>query len=479
MSEVLAGLPGAEVWQESPVEEGVELEAGRDVLLVLGDVQGFVGEASSRDGRRLLVADRSAANLRRLRELLPWLRPRPLGLRAAFGFGDRLGLATPGHVRALRKAGAGWAPIFAQQSVRENARTRRSPLDVIDNATWGMFQAGWKDGAGADADHLKTVADVEAFAAAGYTFFTFDPGEHVQPGADAMDAARLREALTALPWNELEDTADAMIRRYGAESDQESIARAAVKYGAAVAHVKVLYRRLQEVAPDGFEVEVSVDETDTPTTPLQHVFVATELARLDVHWVSLAPRFVGRFEKGIDYIGDQVAFEADCVAHAAIARNLGPYKLSLHSGSDKLSIYPAFRRAAGELAHVKTAGTSYLEALRTIARLAPGLFREICAAAWGSFERDRASYHISARLEAAPAPGELADTELPDLLDDFHGRQVLHVTFGSVLEATGERLHGILSRHYEGYEADLERHFVRHLEALKAGKADAEVRQGG
>lgn len=488
----LSRLAGLEVRPVSVVLlDGVELGAGRkggaDLLLVLeaGDVsravKGFEGDLTASGGRRLLAGPRSARNLSRLRCLLPWLRPRPLGLRPAFGFGDRLGLATPGHVSALRQAGAGWSPIFAQQSIREMSRTRRSPQQVIDDATWGVFASGWRDGAGADADHLKTPADVEACAAAGFTFFTFDPGEAVQAAADGLEGGALRQALEALPWPALEDSAESLLARYrsdptgafaelGIEPDEEAVARAAVKYGGAVALVRALYRRLLEVAPDEHEVEVSVDETDAPTTPLQHAFVATELARLGVRWVSLAPRFVGRFEKGVDYIGDPDLFALDCAVHAAIARRLGPYKLSLHSGSDKVSIYPAFRRAAGDLAHVKTAGTSYLEALRTVSRLDPELFREVCAVAWQSFERDRASYHISARLAAAPAPGTMTDAELPRLLDDVHARQVLHVTFGTALEAVGDGLLRTLDGHREEYHADLERHFVHHLEALSAGR---------
>ena len=79
--------------------------------------------------------------------------------------------------------------------------------------------------------------------------------------------------------------------------------------------------------------------------------------------VSLAPRFIGDFEKGVDYKGDLAALETSLADHAAIAEMLGPYKLSLHSGSDKLSMYPAFARATKGRFHVKTAGTSYLEAL--------------------------------------------------------------------------------------------------------------------
>ena len=139
-----------------------------------------------------------------------------------------------------------------------------------------------------------------------------------------------------------------------------------------------------------------------PATPSTSTS-SRELARLGVHWVSLAPRYIGRFEKGVDYIGDLAAFEADFALHAAIARRFGPYKLSLHSGSDKFSVYPIAMAQTRGLVHLKTAGTSYLEALRTIAALDPALFREIYVFARGRYPTDRASYHVSADLAKAPA----------------------------------------------------------------------------
>jgi hypothetical protein len=127
------------------------------------------------------ITSRSAAWLRKT---LPFLEAGTIGLKKSAGCGDRLGLATPGHVRAVRKTGV--APIFAQQSVRENERTGRTPLQVMDDALWGVFQEGWRNGFGADADHLKTTAQVDSFAAAGYIFFTIDPGEYVNNDAEKL-----------------------------------------------------------------------------------------------------------------------------------------------------------------------------------------------------------------------------------------------------------------------------------------------------
>ena len=364
-------------------------------------------------------------------------------------------------------------------------RSDRSPQEVLDDATWGVFAEGWQEGFGADADHLKTTEDIDACVAAGYSFFTFDPGEYVDDGAEAAGASALRTALEDLPWQDLEDVTADMKRRYldrtfeadGHEVrfDDVSLAQAAVKYGAAVAHVARLYRHLRAAMGEGdFEVEVSVDETESPTTHAQHIYIATELRRLGVRWVSLAPRYVGRFEKGVEYMGDVAGFEEGIEVHAAIARTVspdGPYKLSLHSGSDKFSVYPAFVRQTRGLAHLKTAGTSYLEALRTVAALDPDLFREIYDFSRGRYEEDRASYHVSASLERAVQPEYVPDEELPALLEQFDPREILHVTFGSVLKEARyrDRLLGLLRDHPEHYAAGLEKHFLRHLEPFANG----------
>jgi hypothetical protein len=452
-------------------------DPGREAALA-----GFEGERAERDGRTILVGPTNAPNAVALRRALPWLVPRTLPPGTSAGFGDRLGAATPGHVRALRAVGAPIAPIFAQQSIREMIRTGRTPQAVMDDATWGIFEAGWTGGVGADADHLKTPADIDVCAAAGFSFFTIDPGTYVNDRADSAGPAELRAAFDALPWAQLECHGASLMANlagkvhdfegHRVQVDEPALVKAAVKYGLAVAHVTMMFRHLTEVmAGRAFDLEVSVDETDAPTSHAEHVYIASELQRLNVRWISLAPRFVGRFEKGVDYIGDLRAFEADISVHAAIARHFGSYKLSLHSGSDKFSIYEIAARHARGAVHLKTAGTSYLEALRAVAQVSPDLFRAVYAFSRGRYEEDRASYHVSARLERTPDPGTLADADLVKLLDHFDVRQVLHVTFGSVLTTRGvagtplfaDAILALLRSHPDVYAGCLERHFIRHL----------------
>lgn len=430
------------------------------------------------------VCPLSAANTLALREALPWLQPTPLGLQTSAGFGDRLGLATPGHINSLelvlRQPGARQIqPIFAQQSIREMTRTRRVPADVLNDATWGTFQAGWRGHVGADADHLKTTEDIDSCAAVGYTFYTFDPGAYVDSRADTIEASALPHLVAELPWDVLESSVADLAQLYSERDIElesrvlhisaENLLRAAAKYGRAIAHVSSLFRHLASKGQP-YEVEISVDETDTPTTHSEHVYIVSELRRLGVRWVSLAPRYVGSFEKGIDYIGNLAVLRADLAGHAEIARVLGPYKLSLHSGSDKFSVYPLFQELTRGLVHLKTAGTSYVEALRVVAQIAPALFREITAFARGRYLQDRQSYHVSASLERMPDLAALPDEALPPLLDNLDTRQVLHVTFGSTLDTFGPALRDLLQQNEQAYATQLEHHFYRHLAPFSSEK---------
>ncbi len=465
-------------------EDGTEYALARVVgerrlaVLATGQwpvLQNFRGETGEAGKHTLLICPLDPQNAAALRGCLAWLRPRPLGLQTSAGMGDRLGLATPGHVRALRAVHGDIAPIFAQQSMREMTRTGRIPQQVMDDATWGIFSEGWRDGVGADADHLKTTEDIDACLAAGFTFYTIDPGAYLDNRAEHAGASDLQALADALPIDVHPSSSGLLGRKLAMEDhaitfDELTLLRAAVKYGRAVARVAGLYRYLERMAgAHAFELEVSVDETEQPTSHAEHAYIASELRRLGVKWVSLAPHFVGRFEKGVDYIGDVAAFAADIAGHAAVARHFGPYKLSLHSGSDKYSIYPAAALQTRGLVHLKTAGTSYLEALRVATILDPDLFCEIYSFARQRFGADRASYHVSAELAKAPEPASVTDGAA--LLDQFDAREILHVTFGSVLTektVAGEyrfrdRLVSLLNRHPEAYAAGLEKHFVRHL----------------
>ena len=384
-----------------------------------------------------------------------------LALTPSFGFGDRLGLATPGHIAALRAAGGNFSPVFAQQSVRENNRTGRTPQQVMDEAKRAVDAAGWNLPWGADADHLKTVDDLLPFVEAGYTFFTVDPGEQVDNAADTDSFAQMKQKAGAFHWDEVSALYLSESEQSWGQFDTETLMRAMVKYGNAIQHTVTMFKRLVELK-SSFDFEISVDETDSPTTALEHYFIARELTRLGVRFTSLAPRFIGRFEKGVDYIGDLDALDAELAKHASVTAYFGNYKLSLHSGSDKFSVYPLIAKYWGKNIHVKTAGTSYLEALRVLAKSTPDLFLKIYELGCERYETDKLTYHVSAQLDALPSTDDL-----PSLLDHFHAREMLHVTFGSALAWFGAEIKLALMKHETEYLEGLRTHFEKHLQLLQ------------
>jgi hypothetical protein len=432
--------------------------------------RGFAGTTESSDGDVRLVAETTSENALALRSALPWLKPSRFGLHTSAGFGDRLGLATPGHVRALKAVGAAINPVFAQQSIREMGRCHRTPRNVLDDATWGAFQAGWTQPVGGDADHLEELSDIDDTAAAGFVFYTLDPKAEVDPEAEHANPAAIQHKVEALDWAGLDSDLPTFIKTYAGhgidldheaiELDAESVCRAIAKYGPSLAHAMAMYRRLMEKGID-CEVEFAVDETDYPTKPAEHIVVVRELQRLGMEFVSFAPRFVGRFEKGVEYIGDIDELQRDFEIHAEIARALGPYKLSLHSGSDKYSTYPLIAEATKGLVHLKTAGTSWAEALRVIAHNDPDLMREVLALALDSFEANRKSYHLS--CDPARIPTHPTDEEVAHLMDVIDSRQVLHVGYGAILEEFGTRMYQVWNDNEEEHYRIIADHFVKHL----------------
>lgn len=463
-------------------------------LIVLGEkdvLSNFEGDVYPLGNRFLGVYPTKTKNADALRKIFNWLKPKPYGLETTFGCGDRLGLATPGHIHAARRCGVN--VLLAQQSIREMARTVRTPQEVMDDAMWGVFQEGYNQGFGSDADHLKTFQDIENTVAVGFTMFTIDPSENVDRAADQASEQELDEKLKTVDSKDLPVNVAELTKLYQGKTFEVpglnkitptpvDIKRAIVKYGKAVAHTEKMARHIEKVmAGKPYDLEMSVDETDNPTTPIEHLFVGLELKRRNIKVHSLALRFIGEFQKGIDYIGDLKAFEESFKVQFAIAKYCGPYKMSIHSGSDKFSIFPIIGRIAGTLVHEKTAGTSYLEALRAVAKVEPHFFREICQYALDRYPTDRATYHVAEKLDRMPDIKALADDQLEKLFDHDHGRQLLHVTFGSVLNEKAkdgsyrfkDKIFKALRENEELYAELLDGHFTRHMQSLGMAKNKA------
>lgn len=428
--------------------------------------------------RKTIICDDSSSAAAFLREEFPHLAPVVMGRQSAFGCGDRLGLVTPAHLWTLE--GSGFRPMAAQQSIRENSRTGRTMQGVLDDATLGAFEAGYTDGYGADADHIKQPEDIGRAVDAGYTFFTIDPSDHVRDEVQNMPKEQVFAEYRK--YTNIDSIEKHYLgRQYKIDGiddpivlEGEQFYRAVLTYLGAIEHLEKCWKLLVEKKGEGsFDFEASVDETDTATTPVAHIFIAEELRSRGVNLTSLALRFIGKFEKGIDYIGTPSLFEQQFSRHAAIARHLGGYKLSIHSGSDKFSIYPIMAKHSGDNLHVKTAGTSWLEAVRLVAKKEPDLYRRMHRIALEYFEKDRASYHISADPNGIKLLDDVKDAELEQYLNQNNSRQLFHITYGSILNAEGgvirKELYDLLAREEELHYELVASHIGKHIALLKTG----------
>ena len=368
-------------------------EAG-DKLVVLGENPGFSGREERGADQTVLIADLDHENAQALRRLFPFTAPRQ-GLKGgcSMGVGDRLGIATPGHLRVFER----WPqvfPVLAQQSIRELTLTGRTYEDVLDPVTFAVFREGFHGGFGADGDHLKKPEEIEYALRCGYSMITLDSSEHIRNDVKDMDetslaaACRADEALEARYLGKDFDIGLNKPLRY----TKPDLMRANLIYGESIKFIKEIFER--HISGNPLDFEISIDETATPTLPLEHFFVASELTRAGVRFVSLAPRFCGEFQKGVDYIGNLAQFEHELAAHHAIAKHFG-YKLSVHSGSDKFSVFPAVGRVTEGVFHIKTAGTNWLEAVRLVALKAPGLYRLMHRFALEKFSEASKYYHVT------------------------------------------------------------------------------------
>jgi len=437
---------------------------GGGAVLVASKKLGFDGKDA---GGGLVKAPLSHKNACRLRQLLPFTAPSPVLRRErSFGVGDRLGIAVYGHIKLFSHYDA--CPVFAQQSIRELDLTMRSYGDVLDAVTFAVFREGFKKPWGADGDHLKTEKDVEYALSLGFTMITLDCSDHIKTGVTPANAPPAPKAWAGkyLGPGKTFDVGDGVALTF----TEPELRQMAAIYGDAIAFAAAMYHQYFDSGRFDADFEISIDETAEPTTPLQHYFVARELLDAGVRFATLAPRFCGEFQKGIDYIGSLPQFDAEIRVHAAIARCLG-YKLSIHSGSDKFSVFPSIGRETRGVFHIKTAGTSWLEAMRVVAAADPALYRAVHAHALASFDEARRYYHVTTDLTKIPGIDTLADADLPALFEQNDARQLIHITYGQILDRYREPLYRLWAAHAGDYAAALERHIGRHLALLGVGKA--------
>ena len=323
-----------------------------------------------------------------------------------------------------------------------------------------------------DPPALPPASQGAACAAAGFTpvfgeWPSLDPSEYFALGADSFPPAELADAQAALIEDGVFAAPDWMSayldREFaGLRFTTESLARAAVKFGWAIAYAA----ELAEGMTGDFEVNFA--GTPQPATPLEHHFIATGLRSRGVAFTALALRWPGSFEAAVDYMDDVPEFEKALAAHADVARLAGNYRLSFSHAEEKFAVLPLIARECGDLLHVKTSGLAWMAGLRTIARAEPALFREILRAAQERFTFDKVGAPISTNEEDVRFLPEVADAELErTFLEDPRGRQMLHVSARS--QATDPALRAALEKHAGLHRELFAESVARHLDALCSG----------
>lgn len=433
-------------------------------------------EGVIQDGE-IKICDLNVANSKAIRNYFPFTEPVSLAShRLTMGLGDRLGKASAGHLRVIKKYNV--RPVLAQQSIRELNLTGRNYAEVLSDAVWAVFQEDYQGGYGADGDHLKTIDDIQMALDNGFTMITLDCSEYIRniDKNDEKELFRLYQEFAPDVRKRLEERfldKSCVVNGVPIAYNHLSLMYNTVVYQNAIDFIIKVYHDIIKSFPRAIDFEVSIDETQTPTDLDSHYFVAAQLMRATVRFNSLAPRFCGEFQKGIDYIGEIDRFDQEFKGHVAIARFFG-YKLSIHSGSDKFSVFPIIGHETEGYVHVKTAGTNWLEAMRVIAAMDPGLYREIHQYALDHFTEATKYYHVTTNLKRIPLIKEISDEGLKELLNQNDARQLLHITYGLILNARDEeenylyrdRFFDCLYRHEDVYNAYLQQHIGKHLLSL-------------
>ena len=365
------------------------------------------------------------------------------------GVGDRFAHQAAAQLQAcvkLAEQGINVIPVW-NKSNREHSFIGSEPQSVYDAAEAAVAALGWDKGWHVDADHIN-MDTVDKYLGCS-DFFTIDVADFIGQTPEGDAVAGFVEKHPELIGSVTIEGIDAPF-----DISREYVEEVAGKYLRAVAEAGTIYRHI-ESNKDDFIAEVSMDETDAPQTPPELLIILAALADEGVQLQTIAPKFTGRFNKGVDYVGDLPQFEKEfnddlaVIAHAIAKYGLpANLKLSVHSGSDKFSIYPiigAAIRRTGAGVHVKTAGTTWLEELIGLAEAGgdgPELGKEIYAKALENVDAMCEPYAsvIDIDSEKLPTADEVAGwsgdqyanalrhvQEHPEF--NQHFRQLLHIAF--------------------------------------------------
>jgi len=411
--------------------------------------------------------------------------------RFSFGVGDRFAHQAKAQLRAFQRLAAEGIEVVPvwNKSNREHTFIGSEPQSVFDAAKAAVAALGWKQGWHVDADHIR-LETVGRFLACS-DFFTIDVADSIGKPAAASDVAAF---LARHP--ELIGTVSIAGVGQPFTTTRADVEAVVAKYLLAVQDAGKIYRHIVAAkGEDNLIAEVSMDETDAPQTPLELLIILAALADEKVRVQTIAPKFTGRFNKGVDYVGDLVQFEREfnddlaVIAHAVAKYGLpANLKLSVHSGSDKFSLYPIIRRAlarTGAGVHVKTAGTTWLEEVIGLAEaggdglaLAKEIYAyalahvdELCAPYASVIDIDRAKLPSAEVVNGWTGPQLAAAIRHIPGHPEFNAnvRQLLHVSFKLAAKA-GPRYLDLLKSNEEIVSRQVMANlYNRHLKPLFIG----------
>lgn len=428
----------------------VRSAGGTTIFVARRGPEKLLGLASTPLGDAVALCELTWKQYEALRTLIP-VAPVTCDRPASFGTGDRLGMVTAAHLDAVGMSQV--FPVIAQQSPRELQKTGRTFRGVLLDAVMGALEVGYAGPFGADADHIKDEAQLMEAVRAGYSMYTLDLSGFPSALSDESDLSELSRGIVRRC---------AGLRVGDREASEQELTRSALVYQPALENVTRFHEGIRSEIP-AFDLEISIDEGTKETSVEDHLFVAEYLHGTGIDFTSLAPKFPGKFRKGIDYIGDLGALKSSIEMHASLARTIGGYKLSLHSGSDKWSVYGLFTEATEGTFHVKTSGTSWLEAMTFISQTHKPLFRELHRIALDNLNESVKAYDTEINVNDFPA--ELpADTFISR--SDANMRQLWHISYGALLAEKGGAIRSLLLEHEERHYEWVSRHIREHLECL-------------
>jgi tagaturonate epimerase len=409
----------------------------------------------------------------------------------SFGVGDRFAQQARAQLTAFQKLAADGIDVVPvwNKSNREHDFVGSEPQSVYDAAQAAVEALGWSKGWHVDADHVR-LETVDRFIPC-CDFFTIDVADSIGRPASGAD---VRSFVARHP--ELIGTLDLAGDRAPLAMTRVEVERIAVTYLLAVQDAGRIYRHLAATKGEAnFIAEVSMDETDASQTPQELLVILAALADEKTHLQTIAPKFTGRFNKGVDYVGDLGQFEREfnddlaVIAHAVARYGLpANLKLSVHSGSDKFSLYPIIRRAlarTGAGLHLKTAGTTWLEELiglaesggdglalsKEIYAQALAYVDELCAPYASVIDINRARLPSAETLNAWTGPQFASAIRHIPSHPEFNAnvRQLLHVSFKLAAKAGPRYLHLLEANEDLVAKQVTENIYSRHMRPLFIG----------